>query len=335
MSFYDLSLNNRQNDAALVRVLKTWLNASGAADARAPLNAETAFDRATDAALRTYQRQQTLNANGVCGIRTWQALATGISRQARAELVNLQMPPWLTRLLNGRNRVAGGRITVDRDLFMTMYRTDARHLGTTDAAIGALGELLDSFAADSEITDIRWMAYMLATIRHECGGWLPVEEIGGANRDYGQLQTVECPPRSGHTTQNRYYGRGYVQVTHLGNYQQVDDHFALNCRLVNDPTLLITDHRLSYNVVSWGMRDGIFRREAHRDRRTHRLIVGAPYTLVQFIHDDVTDYFNARQIINGDRNVVHGRNTQSNGHIIEGYALIFEPIIRACLTNAV
>lgn len=322
MATYDLSINNRENDPALVHILKLWLNAVGAVNARTPLTVDQTFDQATARALRTFQGQHNLPVNGVCGIRTWQSLCRQVRRQARAELTIFPMRRWLINLLTRGNTIEGGRITVDRTLFMTMYRTEAPNLGTTDADISALNTLLDFFAADGEVADLRWMAYMLATVRHECFGWVPREEGNGAAQTYGREIEAECPPGSGRTSRNRYFGRGYVQVTHLEKYREVDDHFGLNCRLVHNPGLLIDDPQLSYNAMSWGMRAGIYR----GDRQGR-------HTLARYLHDDTTEYLNARAVVNGDRDTVHRRNTQSNGQIIAGYALKFEPIIRACCTN--
>lgn len=323
MSSYDLSLNNPENDARLARVHKAWLNALGVSDARAPLDAKPSFDRATQAALRRFQRSHGLAADGVCGIRTWQALCRQVSRQAHPNLVNIQGPRWLINLLNNRNRVAGGRLALNRALFKTMYKTDAHHLGAGNDDLTNLDALLDFLAGDPLITDVRWAAYMLATVRHDCGGWSPSEESGGVNKNYGQATRAECPEGSGRFVENSYRGRGYVHLRHVENYRRADNHFGLNCRLMQNPGLLITDRQLSYNVMSWGMREGIFR----------RVWSGDPHTLARYINDHVTDYFNARNIVNSDLDPSHGRDRQMNGRIIEGYALIFEPIIRACLLN--
>ena len=67
--------------------------------------------------------------------------------------------------------------------------------------------------------DLRWLAYMFATIHHETAAtYLPIEEYGkGKGRPYGKKLK-----RSGvaYINPNKiYYGRGYVQLTWFENYE--------------------------------------------------------------------------------------------------------------------
>jgi hypothetical protein len=51
---------------------------------------------------------------------------------------------------------------------------------TTNAQPG-LQALLAAIQDDSAVADVRWAAYMLATVRWECAGrWQPIEEFGKA-----------------------------------------------------------------------------------------------------------------------------------------------------------
>lgn len=148
-------------------------------------------------------------------------------------------------------------------------------------------QLLGFIAADNAIQDQRWVAYMLATVRHETAyTYAPIEEYGrGAGRSYGAPDPV---------TGQTYYGRGYVQLTWKSNYQTFST--ALGIDLVQQPELAL-DPATSYQIASLGMTQGMFTG------------VGLP----NFIHDDAADYVNARKIINGlDR-----------ADAIAGYAQLF------------
>ncbi len=152
-------------------------------------------------------------------------------------------------------------------------------------------QLLTFIAADNNIQDQRWVAYLLATVRHETGfTYAPVEEIGrGAGRPYGVPH-----PHTGQT----YYGRGHVQITWLGNYRKFGDRLGID--LVNRPQLAL-DPATSYQIASLGMTQGIFTG------------VGLP----RFIHDGIADYLNARKIING----------LDQAEVIAGYAQQFAAIL--------
>ena len=99
-----------------------------------------------------------------------------------------------------------------------------------------LGEILGVLAADPELTNIRYAAYMLATVKHECADiWHPIEEFGkGKGRPYGVPVTV-TDDRSGKQYTNTYYGRGYVQLTWQKNYQRLGNVLGLGDDLLFHP----------------------------------------------------------------------------------------------------
>lgn len=131
--------------------------------------------------------------------------------------------------------------------------------------------LLTSMEQDEHITDIRWMAYMFATVQRECADtYQPIEEYGkGKGRPYGQII-------NGHA----YYGRGYVQLTWIDNYKTMSK--AAGVDLVNNPAMALNPS-IAYQIMSHGMRNGSF--------------TGAK--LSKFINCERCDYVNARKIING------------------------------------
>lgn len=180
-------------------------------------------------------------------------------------------------------------------------------LGLEDTAQAHLHELLQSIADDSEVTDVRWAAYMLATVRHECANrWQPIEEFGrGKNKAYGVPATVQ--DTDGTSYSNVYYGRGYVQLTWRYNYQKAGQALGLGNALVLHP-----DHALepatAYRIMSYGMRVGMFTGKK----------------LADYINASQCDYLNARRIINGI----------DKADIIQGYAQQFEQLLDVSLVTA-
>lgn len=152
--------------------------------------------------------------------------------------------------------------------------------------------------------EVRYLAYMLATTKHETGStMLPIEEYGkGEGMDYGTPD-----PETGQT----YYGRGFVQLTWRDNYAFATQEIGL----IEENDLewhaeAALDPAIAAAVMGRGMMEGWFR--THED--------GKPETLARYFNEDTDDAYNAREIINGDKTKIpdwsHG---VSIGHLIEGY----------------
>jgi hypothetical protein len=190
----------------------------------------------------------------------------------------------------------------------------AKFIASYTAAFGApsqtqtdgLDEILAAAEADTEISDIRWLAYMLATVKHECADrWKPIEEFGkGKGRKYGNPVTVTDP--AGKQFTNVYYGRGYVQLTWDWNYRQFGNF--LKNRLLYEPQLAL-DAAIAYQIMSYGMRHGSF----------------TGVGLGKYINATGCDYVNARRIINGT----------DQAQRIAGYATKLEKVLRDSVVAAV
>ena len=186
----------------------------------------------------------------------------------------------------------------DRQKFFDGYT--AAFGALKDSARAGLDALLTAAEADTEITDIRWLAYMFATVKHECADrWKPIEEFGkGKGHKYGV--PVPVKDEQGRSYAHAYYGRGYVQLTWDYNYRNMGK--VLGNRLLYEPSLAL-DADIAYGIMSYGMRNGSF--------------TGAK--LSRFISGDTCDYVNARKIING----------LDKAELIAGYAQKIERILRA------
>jgi len=144
------------------------------------------------------------------------------------------------------------------------------------------------------ITDYRQRAYILATARHESYSldrnpeWLPVRE-GWAKTNAGAIAAVTALYKSGGISKNyalpeangkSYYGRGFVQITHGGNYKSVGKRLGI--ALYNNPDLALNRSTAS-EILVVGMKEGIF---------TGR-------KLSQYFTEKDTENVEARRIING------------------------------------
>jgi len=178
-----------------------------------------------------------------------------------------------------------------------------------------LGEWeLQGQAPGPPMTDIRFLAYMLATSYHETSQQMwPIEEYGkGSGQSYGQKD-----PETGQT----YYGRGYIQLTWRENYKKATAELGLK----GDSDLewhaaMALDPQIAADVMFIGMREGWFRHSSD----------GRPQTLVRYFNEDVDDPYGAREIINGDKKTIPSwSNGVSIGNLIAGYHRKFLAALQA------
>lgn len=222
-------------------------------------------------------------------------------------------------------------MTFDRKQFFDGYRAAFGRI--SQQQVRGLERLLTCIESDPFVKDLRWAAYMLATSKHETAETFhPIHEYGGRSyfiKRYG-----------GHTRKGRelgndtpeegyhYAGKGDVQLTGESNYEKAE--IAIRREYPNvvaefeartgktfdltvgdqpndeaDP-LNVMDPLISYVVMSYGMRTGMFTSKKLSD----------------YIRGPLRDYVGARKIINGtDRDV-----------LIASYAVKFEKILRNSAT---
>ena len=161
---------------------------------------------------------------------------------------------------------------IDRDRFFTAVRANPFGGSMRQGQVDGCNAILDAWEARDDMTDIRWLAYMLATAKWETGHTMqPVEEIGkGRGRPYG------VPMADGRV----FYGRGYVQLTWATNYAKMAA--LTGADLVGHPELAL-EPKIAAIILFEGMKGGMF--------------TGAG--LPRYFNDTVDDPVSARRIVNG------------------------------------
>jgi hypothetical protein len=190
---------------------------------------------------------------------------------------------------------------IDRDIYFGHVRdslfSGAMSQQQVDGQCVLIG-LWDYQATGSPMDDQRWLAYMLATVYHECATKMwPVTEYG--SQEY--LQGKSYWP---------YIGRGFVQLTWEDNYRSASAALGLidDRDLVDHPEVAL-DSLIAARILFRGCAEGWF-----TDRK-----------LGQYFNDETDDPLNARQIING--------NDQDD--LIAGYHAQFLAALKAATEPAV
>jgi putative chitinase len=177
---------------------------------------------------------------------------------------------------------------MDRAAFFAAVRPMFGKL--TPSQVSGMEAILDT-ATDRQ-TPLQFLAYMLATARHETAHTMqPIEEYGkGHGRKYG----APAGPY-GHV----YYGRGFVQLTWLSNYEKAEAELGIP--LVKRPELAL-ELKPASAIMFEGMEHGWFTGKKLSD----------------YIGQHGADYKNARRIING----------VDKSEAIAGYARSFERALK-------
>lgn len=155
---------------------------------------------------------------------------------------------------------------LDRDFFYKSARTFKLFDTLTQKQVDSINTLLDK--AEETFTDLRHIAYLLATTYHETAyTMLPIKEYGSVE----YLKSKKYYP---------YYGRGYVQITWLDNYKRFSKIVGQD--LVNNPDLCYKPV-VAANIACYGMLNGTFTGKKLSD----------------YFNATKSDAVNARKIING------------------------------------
>ena len=153
---------------------------------------------------------------------------------------------------------------IDRKEFYSQIRATLVKGGLNQAQVDGFEAILDEWEK-RRLTDLRWLAYIMATAWHETAQRMqPIEEFGrGRGKAYAPT----------------YYGRGFVQITWERNYARLSDVIGVD--LVTHPEKsLEMDNAIQILFV--GMIDGLFTGKALSD-----------------YFDKNADWRGARAIVNG------------------------------------
>lgn len=161
---------------------------------------------------------------------------------------------------------------LDKEYFFSCYDS------LTETQKHGIEYIIDTFEADPELTNYKWLAYALATVKHECANtWLPITERGP--KSYFKYLIGKLG-NSNFEMAYKYRGRGYVQLTGYTNYRNMGAILGVN--LKENPDLALQPD-LAAKIMFYGMLNGTF-----TGRRFE-----------SYFNDHVTDPVNARRIING------------------------------------
>ncbi|HYG47251.1 MAG TPA: glycoside hydrolase family 19 protein [Allosphingosinicella sp.] len=191
---------------------------------------------------------------------------------------------------------------INRDFFFDHIRTVLFDGSLKQSQVTGLTAILDYWEARTATGDDRWLAYLLATAHHETDRTIrPIREYGGTayfTRRYDPPPTGRNP-RIARDLGNvrpgdgaRYCGRGFVQLTGRRNY--TDWARRLGVDLVGKPDLAL-DLAIATRILVDGSLLGTFTGKKLSD----------------YLHDEVSDWRNARRVING----------LDKANLIAGYAL--------------
>ena len=165
---------------------------------------------------------------------------------------------------------------IDREIFFSSVRNELFDGALQQVQVDGMSVILAVWeyqVGGTPMSDIRWLAYMLATTYHETATRMwPIVEYG----DESYLQGKEYYP---------YVGRGFVQLTWEENYRYASTALSLvdERDLVEHPEMA-RDSLIATRVLFRGMAEGWF---------TSR-------KLGDYFNDETDDSINARQIINGN-----------------------------------
>jgi putative chitinase len=155
-------------------------------------------------------------------------------------------------------------VKFDRDKFFAAYRL-AYPSRLSQSQVDGLNTLLSSIESDTHLTDIRHVAYMLATVKHECADrWQPIVERGSRSYFDKYEPNTSLGKRLGNRSMGdgfRTRGRGYVMITGLANYERMNrvlDLAGTDHDLVINPDVALIPE-ISYAIMSFACAPGPLR----------------------------------------------------------------------------
>lgn len=220
---------------------------------------------------------------------------------------------------------------INKKLFYDAYRAKFGPI-KKDATVTSLDAIIDEFNRNNiSVRPVEKMAYMLASVRHECGpDMLPITE----NLNYSARRLTEVWPSrfptidiakkyandpqvlgnfvyggrlgNGVLEGYKYRGRGFIQLTGYVNYKKFGE--KLNVDLLQDPDLA-KDVTIGAKILFTGVMEGMF---------TGKKISSS-------INAKKVDYAEARDVVNADKGRV--------GASLAADCKRFEDVLRSSITE--
>ncbi|MEN6622758.1 MAG: glycoside hydrolase family 19 protein [Smithella sp.] len=179
-------------------------------------------------------------------------------------------------------------MAINRKFFFDYVRSHLFNGTLKQKQVDGMNGLLDYWDNEMAEEDDRWLAYVLATVHHECDQSMqPIKEYG-SEKYFWRMYDIEGErPKVARALGNvnpgdgvKFYGRGFVQLTGRKNYQNWSNR--LGVQLIENPDLAL-DTEIASKIIFEGMRAGTFTGK----------------NLENYFDGEKDDWMNARRIING------------------------------------
>ncbi len=175
---------------------------------------------------------------------------------------------------------------INREKFFTKY--PFRPL--IQSQVDNLNFLFDKLDTSASLNRLSEYSYVLATLKLETADtFAPVKEaywLKPESRRIAVLKKMYAGRKSIiHSSGRLYYGRGYVQLTHIDNYIKMNEYVQKRFPdndLVKNPDLAC-EPEAAWIILETGMSNGLFTGKK----------------LINYFTDKKVDFYNARRIING------------------------------------
>lgn len=177
-------------------------------------------------------------------------------------------------------------MTINKQKFFSGVRSSIFSGKLTSSQVAGAEAIIDGFE-ERKYSDLRWLAYMLATAYHETASTMqPITEYGG-KKYFDKYDTGSLAKQLGNTPEAdgdgyTWRGRGYVQLTGYRNYSVADQKLQLHGELIRNPDLALKDD-IAAQIMLFGMTEGWF---------TGR-------KLSDYFSETTSAWGDARRIING------------------------------------
>lgn len=186
---------------------------------------------------------------------------------------------------------------INRTTFFAYARNAPFGGRLSTAQVQGMEAILDKWESSTVLTDIRWLAYILATAFHESAHTMqPVREtllksdaavIKALDKAFanGKLKGVSKPYWRKDASGKAWYGRGLVQITHRRNYEVMGAILGID--LGKNPDLAL-EMNIAVDILFEGMTKGISNKGDF-----------TKYSLEDYFNETKDDPVGARRIING------------------------------------